>query len=300
MHAVILSFPGHFFQTALTVRSLLAWYPEIQRWSMILDDVQCDPWLSYPQDAERYLNQLFPHIRFDIYRNSQRQPLTQCVAGWWRQQLVKLTLDEILPDDEWFVVDGDVIFCSRCEVRNQLPVTLHSDLASGFSQMAVNYVSRLLGVDTGYITQDDRRVSTNPIPFRHLDRRLLRSLRDHVQSRFHKPFVDLHLQWFSDQTIVAYIEPPDRMVMSEWELIEAYRRYVLSVQLPVINTGSGYSLDHLDLPVTGQYVYMHAYQRDTEVSLDWWQQRLEVPLQYWQQANAWYQVQEFARFEELQ
>lgn len=297
MHAVILTFPGHFFQTALTVRSLRTWYPEIQRWSMVLDDVQRDPWWDYAHDVERYLDRLFPDIKFDFYRNSDREPVTRCVAGWWRQQLVKLTLDEILPDDAWFVVDGDVIFCSRCEVRDLLPVTRHADITSGFAQMSANYVSRLLAVDHGYIQWDGRRVGTNPVPFRYLDRALLQGLRDHVESRFDKSFMELHLGWFLDQTIVAHIEPPDRMVMTEWELIEAYRRYVLGTQLPLVNAGSGYGLDHIDLTMPGDHVYVHAYRRDTEVDLGWWQQHLDIPLSYWDQATEWYQIQERARFE---
>lgn len=297
MHAVILTFPGHFFQTALTVRSLRQWYPEIKQWSMVLDDVQRDPWWDYEHHTKQYLGMLFPDLQFDFYRNSDREPLTRCVAGWWRQQLVKLTLDEIQADDEWFVVDGDVVFCSRCEVRDRLPVTQHADIDSGFTKMATNYVTRLLGVDLGYIQWDGRRVGTNPVPFRHLDRALLRSLRQHVESRFDRSFVELHLEWFLDQTIVAHIEPPDRMVMTEWELIEAYRRYVLGQELDLVDVGSGYDMGCLDNPHPGDHVYAHAYRRDTEIDLEWWQTHLDMPLQYWDRAVEWYQVQERARFE---
>jgi hypothetical protein len=296
MHAVILTFPGHFLHTILTVRSLQTWYPDIDKWSIVLDDIQAAPWDSYAQDFQEYLQQCFPTIFFDIYRSSDQPRLQHCVTGWWRQQLIKLTLDQILPDHDWFVVDGDIVFHSRCEIQNHLPITYHGDTTGGFAEMSANYVRRLLGIDIGYLELEGKRVNTSPVPFRFLDRDLLQNLRQHVESRFQQEFVDLHLNWFEDQTIVGDIDPPDRMVMTEWELIEIYRRHVQGCMLPMIDAGSGYTFD-VDLEdKQDNFVYRHSYLRDSELCQTWWQEQgIPVPDTIWQQSTQWFRARESSR-----
>jgi len=293
VNTAVLTFPGHFFQTALCIQSLLHYYPECSnRITVIADDVQCEPWSGYVSDLRQYLGDLYP-----VILTSTLPGISRCVAGWWRQQLIKLTINQILPGNEWFVIDGDVIFQSRCDVVGRVPVSRRYDATSRWSQMCVNYVRGVLGTDQGIMHDQDQPVITSPVPFRHLDRDLLQALRDHVESRFNCDFVDLHLGWFQDQTIVADIDPPTRWVMSEWELRECFRQMVLNQWLPYHELGSGYQTD-VDLTRlnTRNGVFLHSYQRDTEIGQTWFQDHdVAVPDRIWQQALAWHDAREVQR-----
>lgn len=265
MHAVVLTFPGHLFQTVLSVRSIQCCYPEVARFSFVLDDVEQAPWHSYAEDFVREIGRIC-HLPFDLYYTHELEAIKTCVAGWWRQQLVKLCLDLVVPGDAWFVVDGDSVFDTRCEVQNTVPVTRRHDKESRFGIMSKQYVRTLLGTPMGHIEDQGEWVCTNAIPFRYLDRSLLLQLREHVQHRWQRDFVHLHLDWFQDQTIVADHDPPDRMTMSEWELIECFRRYVLDQHWPLRDIGSGYAM-HLarDSIHQQQDLFRHAYQWDAEI-----------------------------------
>ena len=189
MRTVILTFPGHFFQTHLCVRTALDHYPEISGpITVIADDVQSSPWSHYIDDLDRALSD-YPCRIIPV---STLRRIPDCVAGWWRQQLIKLTLDQILPDDEWFVVDGDVIFRSRCDVAGCVPVSYRYESDSRWSKMCMNYVQGVLGTQHGVMHDQGTPVITSAIPFRHLDSNLLAGVRRHVESRFGGDFLDLH------------------------------------------------------------------------------------------------------------
>lgn len=289
MHAVILTFPGHFWQTQLCLQSLQRCYPEIDRLSIIADDAAAGPWQQYVSDLTDQIAQ-----RSD--RSLQIIPVTTlhavrgCEAGWWRQQLIKLTLDTIMPDDRWFVVDGDVIFVSRCDVLDKVPVSRRFDQQANWSKMSVNYVRDVLGISPGFLADDDQRLVTNPIPFRYLDRDLLLSLRRHVERRLDLDFVQAHIMWFQDQTIVADIDPPDRWVMTEWELIECYRHAVLGQRLEFVEIGSGYQVDvDLDQLRDRSNLFLHSYRRDTEIGSDWFAHMgIEIDPAIWHRSHTWY------------
>jgi hypothetical protein len=289
MHAVILSFPGHFYQTHLTVRSLIANYPEVRHLTFVLDDVHLGSWSQYVSDFDKSIRQI-GSMSFDINLMSSMPSISSCEAGWWRQQLIKLTLDLILPDPGWFVVDGDVLFDARCDVSNHVPISRRGDNSAAWDLMCVNYVKNLLGIGPGAILDQDERVGTSPIPFRYLSRDVLQGLRRHVEYRFGKDFLQAHLDWFADQTIVAHWDPADRWVMSEWELIECYRRYVLKQFLPLLDLGPGYSLD-TDIQSLSykNRLFRHAYRRDTEMPLQIFPNNgQDVDNIIWHKAKIWY------------
>lgn len=292
MNSAVLTFPGHFFQTLLCLRSLRQYYPEhTNRITVIADDIQCEPWNDYAHD----LQEVMPDC--DIVLTSTLPGIRNCVAGWWRQQLVKLTLDKILPDKDWFVVDGDVIFHSRCEVLDRVPISRRYEPHTNWSRMCVNYVNDVLGITQGTLQDGDRAVITSPIPFRHLTQHWLQSLRNHVENRFQNDFVDLHLAWFQDQTIVADIDPPTKWVMSEWELLECYRRFVVDQQLPFEDIGSGYQID-ADLNSIHQHngLFQHSYQRDAAIGTEWFQQQgLTIDPKLWSKCLDWYEAREVRR-----
>jgi hypothetical protein len=294
---VVLTFPGHFFQTVLSLASIQKCYSPVDRWYIIIDDLAQGPWNTYQQDFENYLKHNVSWLSYELYRTSDIDRLDQCVAGWWRQQLIKLTLDQIVPGDRWFVVDGDVIFRSRFDVQGRVPISRRHDASSRWSQMCVNYVRGLLGTSQGILYDHDNAVITSPVPFRSLDKNVLQALRSHVEYRFREDFIDLHLAWFRDQTIVADIDPPTRWVMSEWELIECFRQIVQKEILPYQDIGSGYQID-VDITTLNPAapVFLHSYLRDTEIGSQWFRdQGISVDTLIWKKSIEWYDVIEKQR-----
>lgn len=293
MHAVVLTFPGHVFQTVLSVCSMQRHYPEITCFSFVLDDIEQAPWHSFAEDFVQEISAVCT-LPFDLHYVHQLPEIKTCVAGWWRQQLVKLCLDQIMPGDHWFVVDGDCVFETPCDVRGVVPITRRHRQDSRFGIMSKRYVRTLLDVPLGHLEDNGEWVCTNAVPFRYLDRNLLRSLRQHVELKWQKDFVGLHLDWFRSQVIVADHVPPDRMTMSEWELIECFRKYVLNQSWPLRDTGSGYAID-IDRTAIAQQqdVFRHAYQWDAEIG----RFRLEhlglvIDDAVWNNCVTWYQQQQ--------
>jgi hypothetical protein len=287
MHAVVLSYPGHFHQTQLSIKSLMKFYPETQQITFVLDDIQTEPWPSYVDDHVSAVSNLLT-IPFEVLTTSQMPDIKKCFSGWWRQQLVKLTLDRLVPGDQWFVVDGDVIFQTRSDIQDTVPVSFRYQPDQNYSILSCNYVKTLLGISRGNLTCRGTAVGTNPIPFRWLTRDLLAGLRAHVESRFGQEFVAMHLAWFRNQTIVYDCNPPTKLAISEWELIECYRRFVLGIQLPFTEPGSGYPLyTEINDLKQKQDIFLHSYLDDAEIDLTWLQQHLEVEPDTWVRSAEW-------------
>lgn len=286
MHAVVLTFPGHFFQTQLCLRNLRKFFPEITNITFVLDDVDAMSWTSFAKDFYHTATQALD-IPYQMVMVSSMPAIKQSVSGWWRQQLVKLTLDTFVADDCWFLVDGDVIFQTRCDIKQLVPICRKLD-DSRWNKMAKRYTQDLLSLDQGGLWDGNAQMLTSPVPFRYLDRQLLQSLRSTVEQKFKRDFVDLHLEWFQNQTIVADIDPPDRWVMSEWELIECYRRYVLNQTWPFVDIGSGYPID-VKFDASMSNFFFHSYQRDAEIGHTWFaSQGLAVDTATWEKSTAWY------------
>lgn len=294
MNAVVLTFPGHFFQTILSIKSIQRWY-QPSRWYLILDDISAGPWHDYSQDFENYLRDELPALDFQLFFTSDLTGFADCASGWWRQQLVKLTLDLIIDGDEWFVVDGDVVFDSHCDIKSVTPISRrtlgpHSPIAV----LGTNYVKNLLGTEQGNLTVNGEYVLTNPVPFRWLSKELLQALRKHVEQRYCKDFTQLHLDWFRDQTIIAYEDPPVKMIMTEWELIECFRHFVLKHQWPLLEIGSGYPLYmNTSALINHGGLFRHGYMRDASIDLDWLKcQNITVPDDVWATCQEWQRDQE--------
>ena len=161
MIAVSLTFPGHFFQTKLSIQSIKQWY-DVDRHYVIVDEYEKGPWESYFQDACCYYGD-----GLNFITTASMPHLQNTLSGWWRQQLVKLTLDDILPEDSWLIVDGDVIFETFCPYQDVVPVSIYRlDYNNNINVFTRNYVKNLLGVEKGHIEHDVKFCLTNPVPNR--------------------------------------------------------------------------------------------------------------------------------------
>lgn len=279
MKVAVLTYPGHFFLTQLCVRSLPTLFAgQAFETVLVYDDLAANNWPNYKQDLE----EIFPDSTLIAY--SSLPALEKVSVGWWRQQLVKLHIDKILSGDEWLLVDGDVIFDTKINVR-VIPVCRFNN--DSITIMATRYVSDLLGIDHPFITVDDRPYLTNNVPWRFVDRNLLERLREHIAQRYPGDLVDLHAGWFLDQTIVANWPEPMRWSMCEWDLLENFRYHILKSDLPVSVTGS-YNHDR-DPKSLATPTFRHGYKKDQELGAQWFEsQNLNICPELWQKSKHWH------------
>ena len=297
MDIAVLTFPGHVLQTTLCIKSLID-RTSPRRIFVLVDDYASGKWTNYVDDVEHWLTGYFqntlsisqrPELIFKKYSELN---LATCTSGWWRAQLVKLYCDQILDIDKVFLVDGDIVFDKLSDINaleHTIPYTQRTPgQISSVAVLHQNYVKRLLGIDQGFLTANEKYVATSPVPFRVVTKNVLNGLRQHVEQRYQKSFLQLHLDWFADQTIIGYEDPPTRMIMTEWELIECYRRHVLGLSLSMIDLGSGYPIEQNTSTCSELVVYKHSYKRDFAIGRSWFESRLGLlPDSLWSSIELW-------------
>lgn len=287
MDIAVLTFPGHTFQTTLSIKSLIQ-HCDPEQIFVLVDDIAGQSWLTYEADLQSWLDGQFPKVSI-IYKKYSSLDFQNCASGWWRAQLVKLYIDTLLPGTEIFLVDGDVIFDRWAELKNVTPYTLRTPgLQSPVATLHANYVKTVLGIDQGHLSNNGNYIATSPVPFRRLSALTLQALRTHVETIHQKNFLQLHLDWFQDQSIIGFEDPPTRMIMSEWELIECYKTYVQQIPLQLIELGSGYAIDQNTVNCPEPVIYKHSYQRDVSIGKSWFDSVLgKIPTDLWNSAEAW-------------
>ena len=228
---VITTFPGYFFTTVLCIRSVQQYFPNLPI-DIVIDDININPWPTYVDDVKHYLTAEFPNLNFvqfsqipEIASNDFNYML---MSGWFRQQLIKLHLDQLVANNTWLVVDADVIFY---EVPELDTVATHQYPGQDNKINIGNrlYAGYMLDIDEPFVGPNDEHWEVSDVPYRVLTRDLLTSLRNHVEQVHKTNFLNLHTTMISTQQLVSN---GDKMTMSEFHLIEVFRNkcYPDSVQ----------------------------------------------------------------------
>ena len=107
---VILTYPGHFLLTALTIRSFFLHNPPTPV-VIIVDNLSRYCWPSYVADCEHFYKTLADKVTVQCVSDlPEAHFYNQPNDGWLRQQLVKLYLDQLVSEPVWFFTDGDIQF----------------------------------------------------------------------------------------------------------------------------------------------------------------------------------------------
>lgn len=254
--------------TVLCLRSIRKHYPDIGTIYVLYDDL-APAWPGYADDCAQYYEDV------ELIPYSNLVGLAQCDVGWWRAQLIKLHVDLLLPGDEWLVIDGDVIFDEHCDLVNVTPYSPWIDQRDHLiDRMVDRYIDHMLGVNNGRVRVSDYPlIITSIIPFRWLDREQLSSLRDHV-CRLHDQtsMLDYHCELFRTQGIVGYMPEGDRMVMHEWDLIEAWNHLHRPGRYRLELTGSGYQIQ-MDTTGFQHPRFRHNSMLDRDLGKEWFEQQ---------------------------
>lgn len=226
MLVVVQTYPAHFYQTLVCLRSIHDHVKSLKDLLLVLDDRSPLCWKSYIDDCRREYSGLFTNIikTSDIpgLRFLGRYP-------WLRQQTTKLVLDTVVNGPEWLFIDGDVELTSLPPVdsvpgarRKFVGVSLDQrDPQPGeMSSQVLFYISHMLGIDfRGFWDPDDNTTmitASNP-PVHTMRADILQNLRSYIEKRFGSNIYLVHKNLAQDT----------RMAASEWDLIECFRQTMM-------------------------------------------------------------------------
>jgi len=267
---VVTTFPGYFFSQILCLRSIqrhAAGFPI----DIIIDDFGLAHWPSYVQDCKQYILANFPDLDITFHCFSEFAGMDKVkTGGWFRQQLVKLYLDQFVSGQHWLLVDADVCFEESPEL-SRISATVRRD----FSPVDIGnrlYAEFMLNCEQPWAVRDDEYWCMSGVPFRPVDRTLLQNLRQHIESIHSKTVFDLHLDLFENSQLVAFDPAGQTMIMSEFQLIEIFRHRYSSFPLPIgLHAASKFS---------------HTSIKDWKHDRVWFeQQHVSVSEQHWQHSQ---------------
>ena len=258
------TFPGYFFTQVLSLRSIqqyAAGFPI----DIIIDDFGLTHWPTYVTDCQQYLDRCFPNNNFNYYLYSDLPGIEKVkTGGWFRQQLVKMYLDQLIPGNQWLLVDADVVFRESpnintvsAVVRDGGPIDLGNRL----------YVQHMLNADQPWVDNETEFWCLSSVPFRLIERDLIIELRQHAE-KLHGDFLRHHLDLFETQQLVAFDPNGKTMVMSEFQLIEVFRHRYYRNPLPIVRHAAS--------------KFDHSSQKDWRFERSWFEERgVDTPNQYW-------------------
>ena len=263
---VVTTFPGYFFSTILCLESVRRWVPNVGI-DIIIDDFGLDSWPTYVTDCQNYIKSHYPE-NINYYLFSEIPSVDQARAGgWFRQQLIKLHLDQLLVTDNWMLIDADVVLKANPNL-DMVPVYPHNAEPVNIGNR--NYVKHLLAINNPWLDIESPTTffCTSGIPIRHLSRELLTTLRSTVEEIHNRNFLELHLELIEQQQIVAYDPAAEKMIMSEFQLIEVFRNRMYGQPLP-------FSADNIMIPD-----FHHNSIKDWNLGQSHFS-TLSIPDQYW-------------------
>lgn len=225
MPLVVLTYPGHFLLTALTIQSYLKFHTPTSI-TVIVDDLSNLAWPGYLDDCQSLYNcEIIKVSSLDVITRFKDNP-------WIRQQIVKLHLDLILPFDKWFFTDGDIEYHFPVP-HDAIPYVITRGGLVRSQQNA--YVTYLLGIDNPGVYAEHPHMDWDPTtyrhqvcvsnpPFRNMQANTLQSLRNYVQQLHNKTIEEIHIK---DLNNIDYS-------VSEWELLSSFQIAVLKNNVDLV------------------------------------------------------------------
>ena len=260
---VVTVFPGYCFMSVLCLRSLCDHVPTTPI-TIIIDDFGLDRWPTFPDEYQTYIDSQFPYLNIEYRRYSELPDVDAAnMGGWFRQQLIKLHVDHFVKENNILLVDADVILeqSPRLDVipASSWPAT---PISAGFHL----YIEFMLGIDP-WLGNQKENLCASWVPIRLVTRDLLQALRDHVETRHNKNFLQLHIDLMKQQKIVAFDPDCKTMIMSEFEMLEVFRKYLWENPLPLSN---------------GASQFYHTSQKDWNTDMSWFvDKQVEVDNDLW-------------------
>lgn len=214
MPLIVLTYPGHFLLSALTIKSYLKYHTPTEI-IVVADDVSSQAWPTYIKDCEQlYKTQVIPVSNIP-------QAVEFGGNGWVRQQIIKLHLDQVLEFDSWFFTDGDIVFLHAV---NPTDIPYSVPYFGEQTQKQNEYVANLLGIELPGIINNGQQVCVSNPAFRTMEKLTLQQLRQHIEIKHNQSIALLHQPYLNSNSICV----------SEWELIENFKQHIMGKELTLV------------------------------------------------------------------
>lgn len=261
--AVITVFPGYCLMSVLCIRSIVKYFSNIPI-TIIIDDFDLNLWPDFSTQYQQYIISEFEKIDITFANFSYLSGVDDAkMGGWFRQQLIKLHTDIFVDEKNILLIDADVILEENPKL-DVIPANVwpSGPINSGFHL----YIEFMLGRDPWLGTKNEN-LCASWVPVRFVTQDLLKALRRHVEQRHGKNFLDLHIDLMKQQKIVAFDPNGKTMIMSEFEMLEVFRRYLWSHPMPIVQ-GAG--------------AFYHTSEKDWKRQRSWFEDReVSVPDELW-------------------
>lgn len=276
---VVLTYPGHFLLTALTLKSYCKYHTP-SAVVVVVDDTSPWTWPDYVEDCEQfYGTKIKLTSQMNVAHAFRNHP-------WIRQQIVKLYLDQVLEYHEWFFSDGDVVYNFAIPEN----ITPFSVTGGGLVQEQQNkYVSTVLkleqvGIKATFDQGDGsntKQVCVSHPPFRFMQADTLQRLRQHIEKLHGKSFCEVHADIVNHDLDCRPNDPV--FSISEWELIANFQRHVLGQELHLQYYPTYPLGDPMGILAPGQPNYVHTcFKSDKDFGPAWFEsQGITVESRIW-------------------
>jgi len=246
--AVVLTYPGHFLLTFLCLNSIKKHIKGIDKFIVLVDTHSEYTWSGYIDDCIKLYNTPVIDIgKFDFLKQFKHNP-------WVRQQMIKLNLDLILDNEDVFFVDGDIIFTSDIPYKKTPYTTVDN-----FDDKQLNYVNRMLGINSKGLSQNNKTICVSGPPFRDLNIQLIKNLKVYLKNKHNKTVCELHNDIIEDSNYS----------ISEWELIEHYKHFISDEKSEYVYVAP-YDIKN-DVGQINNLYFKTCYCSDTELgNVSWW------------------------------
>jgi hypothetical protein len=227
---VIITYPGHFLTTALTIQNIQQQYDFDAPYHIYIDNLGPQVWPTYTVEFQTFLTSVFPHLQFKWHYFSEFGFGKPIWDGWLRQQMIKLNLDHATPGNHWYVSDSDVMINHPLQ-EDQTPFRFINNPSHLINRQQEAYNGFMLGIDDPRVRYHEKPVFTHHAPFRFVRRETLEGLRTYVGQLHSRDFNMLHSSLMKQEKIIAFGPTPEHMSMTEWDLLELYRSRILQQPL---------------------------------------------------------------------
>jgi len=274
---IVTNHPGYFFISVLCLRSIFEYLDQIPV-TILIDDFDLTHWPSFVDNYKKYISQQFPskNIAFECYSTLDKVNDGNA-GGWVRQQLIKLHVDYFVSESNILLIDADVILKEYPNV-SWIPARPFPESPTGLGFKL--YCKYMLGTELR-VGSSEENLGSSWISFRFVSRELLQALRAHVENVHKKNFLNLHIELMQDKKILWYNDTEQTMIMSEFEMLEIFRKHFWKDPLPLRPYASNHFNDNIE---------------DWNREPDWFQnQDVTIDLELWKSSQSFADKRLFKR-----
>jgi hypothetical protein len=239
---IVTVYPGYCFISVLCLRSIFRYLDQTPL-TILIDDFELWRWPSFVDNYKKYILQQFPdhYIEFACYSNLNKVNNGN-TSGWLRQQLIKLHADYFVPESNILLVDADIILKEYPDT-DTIPARLFPESSTGIGFKL--YCKYMLGTELR-LGSSEENLGSSWAGFRWVSKELLQALRSHVEHVHNQNFLDLHINLMQNKKIVAYDPTGQTMIMTEFEMLELFRKYLWKEPLPLRSSASAFFNDNIE------------------------------------------------------